>query len=177
MPAKNINNINSFFWRLEHQGRQHHCSLVSLSKLYRLSSRVSRVSEKGAKFITGRKQRKTWYMGPYTGVDDNLTLYSLRVDSNTFTMGNPMPVSTLTLCQSRPKPSTLTLCRLDPLVSDFRKRVYLLSMKKMSYSSNVILETFIYVLQDILGRGGGWEGGGGNVCLSLWNIGTTGTDR
>ncbi len=34
-------------------------------------------------------------MGPYTGVD---YVYS-RVDSNTFTMGNPMPESTLSPCQ------------------------------------------------------------------------------
>jgi hypothetical protein len=41
-------------------------------------------------------------MGPYAGVDYNLTLCPLyRVDSNTFTMGNPMPESTLSLCQSR----------------------------------------------------------------------------
>jgi hypothetical protein len=33
-------------------------------------------------------------MRPYAGVHS-------RVDSNTFTMGNPMPKSTLTLCQSR----------------------------------------------------------------------------
>ncbi len=32
-----------------------------------------------------------------------------RVDSNTFTMGNPMPESTLTLCQSRPYSGTLDL--------------------------------------------------------------------
>ncbi len=37
-------------------------------------------------------------MGPYAGVDYNLTLCPLyRVDSNTFTMGNPVPESTLSL--------------------------------------------------------------------------------
>jgi hypothetical protein len=42
-------------------------------------------------------------MGPYAGVDYNLTLCPIhsRVGANTFTMGNPMPESTLTLCQSR----------------------------------------------------------------------------
>ncbi len=35
-------------------------------------------------------------MGPYAGVDYNLTYVYSRVDSNTFTMGNPMPESTLT---------------------------------------------------------------------------------
>ncbi len=50
----------------------------------------------------GRIQRKTWCMGPYAGVDYNLTLHVYsRVDSNTFNMGNPMPESTLTLRQSR----------------------------------------------------------------------------
>ncbi len=48
----------------------------------------------------GHIQRKTWSIGPY-----NLTLcpfvHSTHSDSNTFTMGNPMPESTLTLCQSR----------------------------------------------------------------------------
>ncbi len=38
--------------------------------------------------------KKTWCMGPCAGVHS-------RVDSNTFTMGNPMPQSTLALCQSR----------------------------------------------------------------------------
>ncbi len=46
-------------------------------------------------------------MGPYAGVDYNLTLCLIvhsRVDSNTFTMGIPMPESTLTLSQSRSYP-------------------------------------------------------------------------
>jgi hypothetical protein len=38
-------------------------------------------------------------MGPYAGVDSNLTLCRLQRSSTT--MGNPMPESTLTLCQSR----------------------------------------------------------------------------
>ncbi len=38
----------------------------------------------------------------YAGVDYNLTLCPLyRVDSNTFIMGNPVPESTLSQCQSR----------------------------------------------------------------------------
>ncbi len=37
-------------------------------------------------------QRETWCMGPYAGVDYNLIPY---VDSNTCTLGNPMPESTL----------------------------------------------------------------------------------
>ncbi len=39
----------------------------------------------------------------YAGVDYNLTYCNVhyRVDSNTFTMGNSLPESTLTLCQSR----------------------------------------------------------------------------
>ncbi len=40
-------------------------------------------------------------MGPYAGVDYNLTLCQLKVDYNTFTIGNPMPESTLTIYQSR----------------------------------------------------------------------------
>jgi hypothetical protein len=40
-------------------------------------------------------------MGPCAGVDYNLTLCSLQSESNTFTMGNPMQKSTLTLRQSR----------------------------------------------------------------------------
>ncbi len=50
----------------------------------------------------GRIQRKPWRMGAYAGVNYNLTFYvHSRVDSNTFTMGNPVPESTLTLWQSR----------------------------------------------------------------------------
>jgi hypothetical protein len=57
--------------------------------------------------------------GPYAGVNYNLTLpYAhTRVDSNTFTMDNPMSESTL-----NPMPeSTFTLCqsRLYPPVRDF----------------------------------------------------------
>jgi len=52
----------------------------------------------------GRIQRKTWFMGPYGGVDCNLTLCRLQSQLqvyNTFTMGNhavdlnPKPKSTL----------------------------------------------------------------------------------
>ncbi len=46
----------------------------------------------------GRIQRKN---GPYAGVDYNSPYVHSRVNSNTFTMGNPMPESILTLCQSR----------------------------------------------------------------------------
>ncbi len=45
-----------------------------------------------------RIQRKTWCMGPFAGFDYNSPYVPSRVDSNTFTMGNPMPESTLTLC-------------------------------------------------------------------------------
>ncbi len=48
----------------------------------------------------GRIQRKTWCMGPYAVVDYNLPLVDSCVDSNTFTMGNPMPESTLSICQN-----------------------------------------------------------------------------
>jgi hypothetical protein len=51
------------------------------------------------KYPEAKSKEKTWYMGPYGGVDYNLTLCSL--DSNTFTMGSPLPEPTLTLCQSR----------------------------------------------------------------------------
>ncbi len=43
----------------------------------------------------GRIQVKTWCMGPYAGVDYNSLYVNSRVDSNIFTMGNPMPESTL----------------------------------------------------------------------------------
>jgi hypothetical protein len=49
-----------------------------------------------------KEKHCVWESGPYARVDFNLTLCPLqRVDSNTFTMGNPMPEATLTLCQSR----------------------------------------------------------------------------
>jgi hypothetical protein len=41
-------------------------------------------------------------MGTYAGVDYKLTLFPFkRVDSNTFALGNSVPESILTLCQSR----------------------------------------------------------------------------
>jgi hypothetical protein len=39
----------------------------------------------------GRIQRKTWCMGPYAGVDYTSPYVDTRVDSNTFTMGQPYP--------------------------------------------------------------------------------------
>ncbi len=62
-------------------------------------------------------------MGPYARVDYNLTLYvHSRVDSNSFTMGNPMPESTLTLCQSQvdfiPISGTLELASESSFYSD-----------------------------------------------------------
>ncbi len=45
--------------------------------------------------------KKTWCLGPCAGVDYYLPFVHVRVDSNTFTMGNTMPESTLTLCRSR----------------------------------------------------------------------------
>jgi hypothetical protein len=50
-------------------------------------------------YLRGRIQGKTWCMGPYVGVDCNLTLCPLRVDYDTCTMGNPMPELTLSSCQ------------------------------------------------------------------------------
>ncbi len=46
-------------------------------------------------------QRKAWYVGPYAGVDYNLTLCRLQSRLQHHTMGNPSPESTLTLCRSR----------------------------------------------------------------------------
>jgi hypothetical protein len=54
-----------------------------------------------ADLIWGRIQRKTWCMGPYAVVDYDLTLSRLQSRLNTFGMGNPLPGSTLALCQSR----------------------------------------------------------------------------
>ncbi len=51
----------------------------------------------------GRIQRKSWCTVWDSMLELTITLPYVhsRVDSNTFTMGNPMPESTLTLCQSR----------------------------------------------------------------------------
>jgi hypothetical protein len=48
----------------------------------------------------GRIQRKTWCMGPFAGVDYNLTLCPLQRRLLHIYHGQPMPESTLTLCQS-----------------------------------------------------------------------------
>jgi hypothetical protein len=51
------------------------------------------------RIIIQRSQRKTWCMGPYAGVDYNLTYLLSRVDSKKFTLDKPMPESTL--CQNQ----------------------------------------------------------------------------
>jgi hypothetical protein len=45
-----------------------------------------------------KEKQDVW--GPYAVVGNNLNVKS-RVHFNTFTMGNPMPELTLTICQSR----------------------------------------------------------------------------
>jgi hypothetical protein len=45
--------------------------------------------------------KKTWCMGPMPELTITSPYIDSRVDYNTFTMGNPIPESTLTLCQSR----------------------------------------------------------------------------
>jgi hypothetical protein len=57
-------------------------------------------------------------MGPYAGVDCNLSYVHSRVDFNTFTMGNPMPESTLTLCQSRLHSQSGALDLASGLIAD-----------------------------------------------------------
>jgi hypothetical protein len=50
----------------------------------------------------GRIQRKTWYVGPYAGVDYTYPqLTSTSESTPTHLHDYPMPESTLTLCQSR----------------------------------------------------------------------------
>ncbi len=58
--------------------------------------------------------KKNMVYGTFAGVDYNLTLCRLRVETNTWTMGNHMPESTLTLCQSRLYPPSQGL-RIWPL--------------------------------------------------------------
>ncbi len=59
----------------------------------------------------GRIQRKTWCMGPYAVVDYNVTLCPLQSQLQHMysTMGNSIPESTLTLCQSQLYPSVRDL--------------------------------------------------------------------
>jgi hypothetical protein len=55
-------------------------------------------------------------MGPYAVADYTTSTYvDARVDSNIFTIGNPMPGSTLTLCQSRLYPLVRDLGRVTAL--------------------------------------------------------------
>ncbi len=49
----------------------------------------------------GRIQRITWCIGPYVGVDYNLTLCPLHSRLQHIYRSSPMTESTLTLCQSR----------------------------------------------------------------------------
>jgi hypothetical protein len=73
--------------------------------------------------------KKNMVYGNYAGADYNLTLFYSIVDFNTFTMGlgNPLPESTLTLCQSR----------LYPPVRDFGfglwSKVLYLCLLKLEY--------------------------------------------
>ena len=63
----------------------------------------------------GRIQRKTWCMGPYDGADYITSPYvHSRVDSKTFTMGNPMPESTLS-----PLSETYDLASDSALLDEF----------------------------------------------------------
>jgi hypothetical protein len=54
-------------------------------------------SYRNAQFLRDRIQRKTLWMGPYAGVDYNLTLCPLESRLQHTYHGNPMPESTLTL--------------------------------------------------------------------------------
>ncbi len=97
----------------------------------------------------GRIQRKTSCVGPYDGADYEPHLTSTpESSSNTFTMGNPMPESTFTLCQSR----------LYPPIRDFGFGLWwLISLgnelpsPKMSqckatvWSSGASLSSFLYL--------------------------------
>ncbi len=85
--------------------------------------------------IRGRIQRKTWCRDPMPEFTITSPYVHSRVDSNTFTMGNPMPESTLTLC----------LRRLYPPVRDFRFGLWPL----LTMGSSV---------QYLLGMGGGGLG-------------------
>ncbi len=62
----------------------------------------------------GQIQRKTWCLGPYAGVDYNLTLCPLqsRLQHIYHGIGQLMPESTLTLCQSRLYPPSQGHCIL-----------------------------------------------------------------
>ncbi len=85
--------------------------VLSLAISVTLNFWPSLTCSKKGRSIWGRIQRKTWCIGPYAGVDYKSSPYAhSRFDSNTFTMGNPMPESTLqpyarvdftTLCKSR----------------------------------------------------------------------------
>ncbi len=59
-----------------------------------------------------REKQGVW--DPMPKLTINSPCVHSRVDSNTFTMGNPMPESTLTVCQSR----------LSPPVRDFGFRLW-----------------------------------------------------
>ncbi len=65
-----------------------------------LAARPVRSKYVQADLIWGRIQRKTWCMRPYDVVDSDLTLSRLQSRLKTFGMGNPLPGSTLALCQS-----------------------------------------------------------------------------
>ncbi len=88
-------------------------------------------------FNRGRIQRKAWCKGPYSMPELNITspYVQSRVDSNTFTMGNPMPESTLTLCQSR----------LYPLVRDFGFSLMIWYTLINIYKHKFIFYLFFYV--------------------------------
>jgi hypothetical protein len=80
----------------------------------------------------GRIQRKTWCMGPYM---PELTITSPYVDSNTFTIGNPLLESTLILGQSR----------LYPQVRDFGFGVYTLRQQQCWKLQNILYSMFLNV--------------------------------
>ncbi len=93
-------------------------------------------------------------MGPCAGVDYNLTspYVHSRVDSNSFTMGNPMPESTLTLCQSR-----LTGANMG-------KKSYSNLCEKVIRQMRPETDSFMFFLNCLVRRGGRERG-------SCWSSG------
>jgi hypothetical protein len=88
------------------------CEYAHHTLIYKLRNLEKRLNNWLISSSRGRIQRKTWSVwDPMPELTITSPYVHSRVDSNTFTMGlgNPVPESTLTVCQSR----------LYPLAKDF----------------------------------------------------------
>ncbi len=141
-----------------------------LGSLTGLQSQALQFCAQAAKSTEAESKEKPWCMGPYAGVDYNLSPYvNSRVDSNTFTMGNGQtyarvdfnPMPELTLFPSQ---------RLGFWPRDHKEGVglptHLITLIKLSPSSTVHITRCFLLFSLIPGqRSTSWSSSSGSSLL------------